>query len=93
MPAEASRVTSNLPFWDNKAALRVSGVQSIIPGYIDNPQLGEADVNGGASYSLRASLLVKPTDDFTARVSAFEQHLFVHGSNSQQVVGAAASTL
>ena len=35
----------NLPFWDNKAALRVSGVQSIIPGYIDNPQLGEADVS------------------------------------------------
>jgi outer membrane receptor protein involved in Fe transport len=81
----------NLPFWDNKAALRMSGVETIIPGYIDNPQIGEKDVNGGTSYSLRASLLVKPTDDFTARASLFEQHLFVHGSNSQQVVGAAAT--
>jgi iron complex outermembrane recepter protein len=83
----------NLPFWDNKAALRVSGVESILPGYIDNPQLGESDINGGASYSLRASLLVKPTDDFTARVSAFEQHLLVHGADTQQVVGAAATPL
>jgi outer membrane receptor protein involved in Fe transport len=79
----------NLPFWDNKAALRVSAVQSILPGWIDNPQREDSDINGGNSYSLRASLLVKPTDDFTARVSAFEQHLLVHGANTQQVVGAA----
>ncbi len=30
----------NLPFWDNKAALRVSAVESQIPGWIDNPELG-----------------------------------------------------
>jgi iron complex outermembrane recepter protein len=80
----------NLPFWDNKAALRVSAVQQDIPGWVDNPELGQHDVNKGESYSLRASLLVQPTSDFTARVTAFEQHLKTHGGNASQVVGAAA---
>src|ERR1700679_1892353 len=38
----------NLPFWDNKAALRVSAVESGVPGWIDNPQLGESNVNSGS---------------------------------------------
>jgi iron complex outermembrane receptor protein len=80
----------NLPFWDNKAALRVSAVQQRLPGWVDNPQIGDSDVNKGDSYSLRASLLVQPTSDFTARLSVFEQHLKTNGSNSVQVVGAAA---
>ena len=81
----------NLPFWDNKAALRVSAVESQIPGWINNPQLGESNINGGSSYSLRASLLVQPVADFTARVSVFEQHLRTTGNNDAQVVGAAAN--
>jgi iron complex outermembrane recepter protein len=80
----------NLPFWDNKAALRVSAVQQRLPGWVDNPQIGQSDVNKGDSYSLRASLLVQPTSDFTARLSVFEQHLKTHGNNSVEVVGAAA---
>src|SRR3984885_9698119 len=83
----------NLPFWGNKAALRVSAVESIIPGYIDNPQLGDSDINGGNSYSIRASLLVKPVDDFTVRLSGFEQHLLVHGANTTQVVGSAITAV
>lgn len=81
----------NLPFWDNKAALRVSAVESQIPGWIDNPQLGQSNINSGSSYSLRASLLVQPVSDFTARATIFEQHLRVTGNNSAQVVGAAAT--
>jgi outer membrane receptor protein involved in Fe transport len=81
----------NLPFWDNKAALRVSAVQERLPGWVDNPQLGDSDVNKGDSYSLRASLLVQPTSDFSARLSVFEQHLKADGNNSVQVVGAAAT--
>ncbi|HTD75803.1 MAG TPA: TonB-dependent receptor [Steroidobacteraceae bacterium] len=81
----------NVPFWDNKAALRVSAVQQRLSGWIDNPQIGETDINKGDSYSLRASLLVQPTTDFSARLSVFEQHLKTHGSNSVQVVGAAAT--
>jgi len=81
----------NVPFWDNKAALRVSGVQQRIAGWVDNPQLGDSNVNKGDSYSLRASLLVQPTSDFSARLSVFEQHLKAHGNSNVQVVGAAAN--
>ncbi len=81
----------NLPFWDNKAALRVSAVESQIPGWVDNPQLALRNINDGSSYSLRASLLVQPVSDFTARVSIFEQHLRTTGNASIQAVGAAAT--
>ena len=81
----------NLPFWDNKAALRVSAVESGIPGWIDNPQLGLSNINSGSSYSLRASLLVQPVSDFTARVTVFEQHLRTTGNSALDAVGAAAN--
>jgi iron complex outermembrane receptor protein len=81
----------NLPFWDNKAALRVSAVESGIPGWIDNPQLGASNINSGSSYSLRASLLVQPVSDFTARVTVFEQHLRTTGNSDLEAVGAAAN--
>ncbi|HEY6620597.1 MAG TPA: TonB-dependent receptor [Steroidobacteraceae bacterium] len=81
----------NLPFWDNKAALRVSAVEAGLPGWIDNPQIGQSNINSGSSYSLRASLLVQPVSDFTARVTVFEQHLRTTGSSSLEAVGAAAT--
>ena len=81
----------NLPFWDNKAALRVSAVESQLPGWIDNPQLGASNINSGSSYSIRASLLVQPVSDFTARVTVFEQHLRTTGNSDSQAVGAAAN--
>jgi iron complex outermembrane recepter protein len=79
----------NIPFWENKAALRVSAVEEEIPGWISNPQSGQKDVNHGDKYSLRGSLLVKPTSDFTIRVTAFNQALNVRGDDNVQVVGAA----
>jgi iron complex outermembrane recepter protein len=81
----------NLPFWDNKAALRVSAVESQLPGWIDNPQLGASNINSGSSYSIRASLLVQPISDFTARVTVFEQHLRTTGNSDVQAVGSAAN--
>jgi len=79
----------NLPFWDNKAALRVSAVEEGIAGWINNPELGQRDVNHGDKYSLRGSLLMKPTADLTIRVTAFNQALNVRGDDTVQVVGAA----
>ena len=81
----------NLPFWSDKAALRVSAVEQGVPGWIDNPGTGEKNANGGNSHSLRASLLVEPVADFTARLTVFDQHLNVDGDNRTQVVGAAAT--
>ncbi len=79
----------NIPFWDNKAAFRLSAVEEGIPGWISNPDVGERDVNHGDKYSLRGSLLVKPTSDLTIRVTAFNQELKVRGDDNVQVVGAA----
>jgi iron complex outermembrane recepter protein len=79
----------NLPFWDHKAALRVSAVEEGVPGWIDNPLTGQSNVNHGNKYSLRGSLLVEPTPDLSIRVTAFNQALKVRGDNNVQVVGAA----
>ena len=58
----------NLPFWDNKAALRERGPESIAPGWVDNPQLGDSDINGGPATASR--LVAGPADcDFSARFS------------------------
>jgi outer membrane receptor protein involved in Fe transport len=83
----------NLPFWSNKAALRVSAVEMGVPGWIDDPGTGEKNANAGNNYSIRASLLVEPTSDFSARVTAFDQHLNVHGNNQAEVLGAAATPM
>jgi iron complex outermembrane recepter protein len=79
----------NIPFWGNKAALRVSAVEEGIPGWINNPEVGQNDVNHGDKYSLRGSLLAEPTSDLTIRVTAFNQALNVRGDDNVQVVGAA----
>jgi iron complex outermembrane receptor protein len=79
----------NIPFWDNKAALRVSAVEEGIPGWIDNPQAGQNNANHGDKYSVRGSLLVNPTPELTLRVTAFNQALDVRGDDNVQVVGAA----
>ena len=81
----------NVPFWDGKAALRVSAVEEGLPGWIDNETTGQKDVNHGEKYSLRGSLLITPVDALTIRVTAFNQGLKVHGDNSVEVVGAAAA--
>jgi iron complex outermembrane recepter protein len=81
----------NIPFWDHKAAFRVSAVEEGLPGWIDNPAVGQSNVNHGNKYSVRASLLVQPTSDLTARFTAFNQALNVRDDNTVQVVGAALS--
>ena len=83
----------NVPFWDNKAAFRVSAVEEGIPGWIDNPETGQSDVNHGNKYSLRGSLLVKPTSDLSLRVTVFNQALSVRGDDNVQVVGAALTPM
>jgi outer membrane receptor protein involved in Fe transport len=81
----------NAPFWDGKAALRMSGVLDDQPGWIDNPKLGKEDVNSIDKYSLRASLLLQPSEQFSGRFTALYQKQDNHGNLQTQVVGAAAT--
>ena len=81
----------NLPFWGDKAAIRISAVEENLPGWVDNQLQGQTGVNHGRKYSLRGSVLVKPTDQLTIRLTAFNQGLTVQGDNAVEVVGAAAN--
>ena len=79
----------NVPFWGNKAALRISAVEEGVPGWVDDPTIGQSDVNHGDKYSLRGSLLVQPVPELTIRATGFSQALNVRNDNNVQVVGAA----
>jgi outer membrane receptor protein involved in Fe transport len=77
----------NLPV-AGRAALRLDGFYSKLPGYIDDPQLGESDVNRGYQEGGRASLLVNVTDNLSIRLTAFGQLLHTDGSPQIDVIGA-----
>jgi outer membrane receptor protein involved in Fe transport len=78
----------NLPI-TGSAALRLDGFYTKLPGYIDDPQLGESDVNRGYREGGRASFLVNVTDNLSIRLMAFGQLLHTDGSPDVDVVGAA----
>jgi iron complex outermembrane recepter protein len=82
----------NLPVTD-RAALRLDGFYTKLPGYIDDPQLGENGVNAGYREGGRASFLVNVTDNFSIRLTAFGQTLHTDGSPGIDVIGAAGNTL
>lgn len=77
----------NLPMGD-RAAFRLSGYYETLPGYINDPSLGEKDVNHGYRDGVHAALLVNFTDDLSMRFNAFGQDLHTNGSPSTDVVGA-----
>ena len=69
----------NLPV-GSSAAFRLSGYYAGVPGYIDDPSLGQKDVNHGYRAGLRASLLWHLTDNFSVRLSAIGQDLHTDGT-------------
>jgi outer membrane receptor protein involved in Fe transport len=77
----------NLPIGD-RAAFRLSGYYQKLPGYIDDPSLGEKDINQGYRSGVRAAFLVNVTDSLSIRLNAFGQDLHTGGSPSTDVVGA-----
>ena len=79
----------NVPLADGKAALRLTGWNEWIPGYVDNPGTGRSDSNSGRQYGWRASLLVTPVEDLTIRLTAERQTLYGNNADDIQVVGAA----
>jgi iron complex outermembrane recepter protein len=76
--------TLNLPLGD-KAALRISGFNSDVPGYVDDPSRGLKDLNDGHKEGGRVSLLVQPTDDLSIRLTAVSQQSKYSGTNQIDV--------
>jgi iron complex outermembrane receptor protein len=70
------------------AAFRLSGYYEQLPGYINDPSLGEKNINRGDRDGAHASLLVNFTDNLSIRLNAFGQDLRTDGSPSTDVVGA-----
>jgi iron complex outermembrane recepter protein len=77
----------NLPIGD-RAAFRLSGYYEGLPGYIDDPSLGEKDINHAYRDGVRAALLVNFTDNLSIRLNAFGQDLHTDGTPYTDVVGA-----
>jgi len=78
----------NLPLMDGKLALRITGYDEDIPGYISDPLYGRNTANSGYRYGARISLLYKPTNDLSIRLTAFDQGLKDRDDNEAEVVGA-----
>jgi outer membrane receptor protein involved in Fe transport len=69
----------NLPLGD-KAALRISGFEQDVPGFIDDPVSGGKDVNDGHKDGGRASLLWVPVDQLSIRLTATSQESRYNGT-------------
>ena len=82
----------NLPIGD-RAALRLSAYNDALAGYINDPSLGEKDVNAGYKHAIRGSLLINFTDDFSVRLTGFDQQLHTGGFPYIDVVGAGLTPL
>ena len=85
------RAFANIPIIPDKVAIRLSGVNEFLPGYIQNFTNGKSNINAGEQQSWRAQLLAKPDDRWTVRLFASRQTIFSNDSNSLQVQGAAAN--
>ena len=77
----------NMPLGD-RAAFRLSGYYSKLPGYIDDPSLNKKDLNDGHRAGVHASVLWHATDNLSLQLNAFGQDLHTNGSPSTDVVGA-----
>ena len=60
----------NLPLKQDEAALRIVGSYKHEKGWVDNIGTGIDNSNTLDAYSVRASLLAKPTDGFSVRITA-----------------------
>lgn len=79
----SSRASLNLPLADT-IAVRASGFYRQDPGYIDDLRRGR-DINDGRTYGGRVSVLAKPLDRLTIRVTGVLQNLHSNGTNEQEV--------
>ncbi|HEY0747589.1 MAG TPA: TonB-dependent receptor [Steroidobacteraceae bacterium] len=78
------RAMVNLPLGD-KVALRISGFDQDVPGYISDPTRGKTDLNDGHKYGGRVSLLAAPIDRLTIRLTATSQQDRFNGTPAMDI--------
>jgi len=69
------RALVNVPLISDVLALRADGFRIAFPGYINNVFRSESDVNTALSVGGRVSVLWKPIDGFSARLTSYYQRL------------------
>lgn len=79
---------ANIPLGE-KAALRIVAFDDGIPGYTNNAPRDQKAVDDGRTWGQRTSLLLKPTEALTVRLTAFQQQLNLGGFPQVDAVGAA----
>ena len=79
----------NIPLVDDKLAVRITGYDEGVPGYINNPLMDRQAINSGYKYGGRISLLAKPTDDLSIKLTAYNQTIHANDASDVEVVGAA----
>jgi outer membrane receptor protein involved in Fe transport len=67
-------------------AVRAVGFDVQTPGYIDDPALGKKGVNSTTNFGGRVSVLWKPTDKISVRLTAMQQQLDDRGDSAEDVV-------
>jgi iron complex outermembrane receptor protein len=81
----SARGMINLPLGD-RAAVRITANRREDAGFIDDPVRGAENINGSVSTGGRVSLLLKPNDDLTFRLSALGQDIDTDGSSAVDLV-------
>lgn len=83
----AGRVSLNVPLWQDKLALRVSGFRRDDAPFIDsiNPLINGKDVNKVRTEGSRVALYFKPIDALTINVSRLEQTIALRNAAPTEV--------
>jgi iron complex outermembrane recepter protein len=79
-----ARAMLNLPLGD-KMALRISGFDQDVAGYINDPVRHKLDENDGHKYGGRLSLLAQPVDSLTIRLTASSQESKYNGTPEMDI--------
>jgi len=73
-PGYTVRGSVNVPL-SSDLAVRASAFSRLDPGYVDNIESGQRDVNKTEAYGAHVSALWRPADDFSAKFSALYQDI------------------
>lgn len=79
------RASVNLPLVTDKLALRLTAFDRLDPGYVDNVQTGQNNVNSTRVDGGRATLRFDPTDRLDIELNGFVQNLHSEGTSGEDL--------
>jgi iron complex outermembrane receptor protein len=74
-------VTASMPLIEGQLGVRISGYYRHSGGFIDDLGVGGSDTNRANDRGVRATLLYRPVDNLTLKVTAMEQDDQAHGND------------